>query len=231
MTAIHARLALLDGGWAEQVRLGIEDGIVVTVDRDARAEDADVRAGIVIPGLVNAHSHAFQRLLAGRTEQRGPGRDTFWTWRTRMYALARQVDAAVLETIATRVYTEMVATGYTTVAEFHYLHNEPGKTATGDAMFDALVAAAEASGIRLAYVPVLYERGGFDDGPPSDDQLRFVRKLDEFVAHYERVRAKAGASVSVGIGAHSLRAVRPASLQAVADIAARDEVRCPSPVA
>ena len=223
MTTIFARLALTEAGWAENVRLQIDGCVLGRVEPGAVAEPGDIRAGIVIPGLANAHSHAFQRALAGHAEQRGPAdADSFWTWRSRMYALAGQIDAAALEVVATQLYTEMVATGYTAVAEFHYLHNEPGENGPSTAMFDALSGAARASGIRLTYVPVLYERAGFTHPQPTDDQRRFVRSLDEFIDHYDTVTAACVEGVRTGIGVHSLRAVAPKSLQRVASIAARD---------
>ena len=126
MTTIFARLALTSDGWAENVRIETDGRLLARVTPDGGRDGADVEAGIVIPGLANAHSHAFQRALAGHTEHRGPKeRDNFWTWRSRMYALAGRIDSAALEVIARQAYTEMVATGFTAVAEFHYLHNEP----------------------------------------------------------------------------------------------------------
>src|SRR5690606_30741834 len=114
MITIHARKALLADGWAERVRFSIADGVIHSVERDADAERGDERAGIVIPGLCNAHSHAFQRALAGHTEERAPGnRDNFWSWRTRMYRLAALVDANALKAVARQLYCEMLSSGYT----------------------------------------------------------------------------------------------------------------------
>ena len=121
MTSIFATKALTARGWAEDVRITIDDGLIADVQPESRPNAADQQVAIVIPGLSNAHSHAFQRVLAGHTEQRGPaGKDNFWTWRSRMYALAGRIDSAALKIIARQVYGEMVATGYTSVAEFHY---------------------------------------------------------------------------------------------------------------
>jgi formimidoylglutamate deiminase len=225
MTSIFARKALLHDGWAANVRLAVAAGRIAGITRDCAVRTGDIEVGIVIPGLVNAHSHAFQRVLAGHTEERGPAdRDNFWTWRSRMYALAGKIDAAALHVIARQAYSEMVATGYTSVAEFHYLHNEPGDTGTTDAMFEALLAAARESGIRLTYVPVHYERAGFEEHKPTADQQRFARTCDEFLAHYERARKMSGHAFRIGIGAHSLRAVSQESLQRIAKVAARDAV-------
>jgi formimidoylglutamate deiminase len=225
MGAIFARKALLSDGWADNVRLDIEAGRIASIEPDSQAARADTALGIVIPGLANAHSHAFQRVLAGHTEERAPqDKDNFWTWRSRMYALSAKIDASALATIARQVYTEMVATGYTSVAEFHYLHNEPDTPGTSEAMFEAIASAAEASGIRLTYVPVLYERAGFDRPEPTLEQQRFARSVEDFLDHYERVKGIAGERFTVGIGAHSLRAVAKESLAKIATRAAEDNV-------
>lgn len=223
--SIIARLALTPDGWVSDARIEIDAGRIRLVTPAAPGEDADITAGIVIPGLANGHSHAFQRALAGHTECRGPdGSDNFWTWRSRMYALAGRVDARSLAAIARQAYAEMVATGYTSVAEFHYLHNEPGEEVANDVMYEAIASAARDSGIRLTYVPVLYERAGFDAAGPAPEQARFALPAEELLGHYERVAGKFDAGWQTGIGVHSLRAVTPASLQTIAEIAERDEV-------
>lgn len=224
MSAIFARKALLASGWSEGVRIRTSAGRVSGIEHGASPEPSDYVAGIVIPGLANAHSHAFQRALAGHTERRSPaGKDNFWTWRSRMYALAGRVDAERLAVIARQAYIEMVSSGYTSVAEFHYLHNEPDAS-TGTAMLQAVADAAMRSGIRLTYVPVQYERAGFEDAEPTRDQRRFVRGLDEFLDHYANAAAFSNERIAIGIGAHSLRAVSAASLQRIAAMAVRDKV-------
>ena len=223
MTTIFASQALTANGWATNVRIVIEAGRISSMTSDARAETGDVAAGIVIPGLANVHSHAFQRVMAGHTENRGPAdKDNFWSWRQRMYDLAGKIDAEALQAIARQVYGEMLATGYTSVAEFHYLHNEPGQRTTSEAMFEAIATAAADAGIRLTYVPVLYERAGFAQNTPSAAQQRFVRSVEELIAHYENVGKQAGNRLMTGIGVHSLRAVFPESLRAIAAVAKRD---------
>jgi formimidoylglutamate deiminase len=229
MTAIHARRALLSDGWAERVRLTVANGRIGSIETGVAASRGDLGVGIVIPGLCNAHSHAFQRALAGHTEQRSPHRkDNFWSWRSRMYRLAALIDADALAAIARQLYAEMLCSGYTAVAEFHYLLREPSAGnddgTPGDAMFDALVTAADDSGIRLTYVPVLYERAGFDQPEPNEDQRRFAMTLPTFEEHYRRAREAAGGRFTVGIGAHSLRAVSAPSLARVVELAKADRV-------
>jgi len=213
MADIFARKALLQKGWADDVRLGVRAGRIETVAENTSADVDDFVAGIVIPGLCNAHSHAFQRALAGRTEERSPaGQDNFWTWRERMYELAGRMDAEALRAIARQAYSEMLASGYTTVAEFHYLHKEPGGAGDDDAMYRAIRTAADQSGIRLTYVPVLYERSGFDNPEPEDLQKLFAVDIENFLAHHARASQSVTDRINVGIGAHSLRAVSVESL-------------------
>jgi len=220
MNTIFARKALLHKGWAENVRFTVRAGMLDDIHCDASPENADFVAGIVIPGLCNAHSHAFQRALAGRTEQRSPaGQDNFWSWRERMYELAGRLDAESLAAIARQTYGEMLASGYTSVAEFHYLHREPGSNRDDDAMFQAICNAADQSGIRLTYVPVLYERAGFEQPRPEGHQELFALDVDGFLAHHERAQRSSSERLSVGIGAHSLRAVSEESLKKVVRVA------------
>ncbi len=224
MTTIFARRALLADGWHTNVALEVGDGSIARITPAAAGDDADVVTGVAIPGLCNAHSHAFQRAMAGHAEQRGPDdQDNFWSWRERMYGLAGRIDAPRLAAIARQAYSEMLESGFTAVAEFHYLHSEPG-AGPSEAMFEALCEAAVDTGIRLTYVPVLYERGGFGDEALSARQRRFALPLPEFLAHYRRCRERAAGSVHVGIGAHSLRAVTAASLAAIAEQSAVDGV-------
>lgn len=222
--SIHARKALLADGWAEAVRLRIAGGRIAGIEREVKPADTDTACGIVIPGLCNAHSHAFQRALAGHTEDRSPAdEDNFWTWRSRMYALAAHIDADALAGIARQVYAEMVASGYTAVAEFHYLLSEPPGGTPSTAMLEALAGAAKDAGIRLTYVPILYERAGFDAPAPDAGQKRFAATWTEFEAHVEQARECADGAFVVGIGAHSLRAVSEKSLRRIAKLAGAAE--------
>ncbi len=218
MDTIFARKALIHKGWADNVRLGVRAGRIQSVETGASRGDTDTEVGIVIPGLCNAHSHAFQRALAGRTEERSPqGQDNFWTWRERLYELAGSLDAEALTAIAQQAYVEMVSSGYTSVAEFHYLHRDPGST-SNSAMFEAICAAAEGSGIRLTYVPVHYERAGFDLPEPQGHQALFAQDVDSFLDHHAEVSASASETIHIGIGAHSLRAVSESSLRRISAV-------------
>lgn len=225
MSTIHAQKALLTSGWADNVRLEISGGCIAQIAADSPSRPGDSCAGLVIPGLANSHSHAFQRALAGRTEQRSPaGRDTFWTWRERMYELVRQIDAQDLRVIARQAFVEMLSRGYTSVVEFHYVHKQPGSAAADDAMFQAIRDAAEDAGIRLCYVPVLYERAGFESPQADTAQEQFVMEPDAFIEHYARARENSNALRSTGIGAHSIRAVSETSLAKIAEVAKHSNV-------
>ena len=216
MSSLYARKALLPSGWATGVRFEISAGRIEAIEQGASVNDDEVEAGMIIPGLCNAHSHAFQRALVGRTEQRSPeGKDNFWTWRKAMYQLASRIDPDKLKAIASRVYAEMLAAGYTSVVEFHYLHH------TG---YEAIIAAAEETGIRLTFVPILYERSGFDSSTPDDVQKQFVKSFDEFVTLYEQVKSLASEQVGLGVGIHSLRAVTMESVDRISELAGSENI-------
>ena len=217
MQGLFARKALLASGWADNVRLEISDERIASVSPGAKCRAADDAVDCVIPGMGNSHSHAFQRALAGHAEERSPaGHDNFWSWRERMYELASLMSAERLLAVARQAYVEMLSAGFTSVAEFHYLHNDPAG-GDEDAMFDALKGAAADSGIRLTYVPVLYERAGFDKSGPEGWQSLFATSVDEFLDRHDRAAESAGGRVTVGIGAHSIRAVSETSLKRIAE--------------
>lgn len=222
MNNLFTRQALTSEGWQENVRIEICEGRIESLTAGSSKESGDIETGIVIPGLANAHSHAFQRVMAGHTEYRGPtGKDNFWSWRERMYALAGQIDAKAMQAIARQAYGEMLASGFTSVAEFHYLHNEPDDDGTSELMFESIAAAANEAGIRLTYVPILYERAGFKAPQPTAIQKRFARSVEQLLNHYERVSQLSMNRFQTGLGVHSLRAVSAHSLRTVA-AAAKD---------
>ena len=176
------------------------------------APDGPFDGWLALPGMPNAHSHAFQRALAGRGE-RAAGEDSFWSWREAMYALAGAVTAEELNVIARRAYADMVAAGFTSVAEFHYLHHGPDGS-RGTECAAAVIEAAAWAGIRLALFPVFYARGGFGRGA-SPRQARFIhRTLDEFAVFVASLPEP-----PAGLAAHSLRAVPPECLSDLAVLA------------
>ena len=176
MKTLFAEQALLPDRWARDVliRYGPMDGRILQVETGVRA-GADDHAGIVIPGMPNLHSHAFQRAMAGLAERAGGRDDSFWTWRRTMYDLVAKLGPDDIEAIAAQLYTEMLCHGYTSVAEFHYLHNRPdgGRYAQPAENALRIARAAEAAGVALTLLPVLYSQGGFDGAPLGPAQERF----------------------------------------------------------
>lgn len=199
---LQFRFVLTPDGWVR--------GKAVVFDRTGRISALEDAGGpwdgtVAVPGLPNAHSHVFQRALAGRGEARR-GEDSFWSWREAMYALAGRVDADGLYAIACQAYAEMLASGFTSVAEFHYLHHATDGT-RGPEQAEAVIAAAKDTGIRLRLLPVLYQRGGFGL-PPQAAQARFVHeRTEDFLQLLETLKGSAP-----GVAFHSLRAVVPEML-------------------
>jgi formimidoylglutamate deiminase len=214
MTArLFAPQALLRDGWADDVLFEIDGaGAIVSVTPRAALGSAERTAGPVIAGMPNLHSHAFQRALAGRTEQRGAaGRDSFWTWRETMYRFVGRLGPDDAHAIATQLYIELLKRGYTAVAEFQYVHNAPDGSPYADAaeMSLAHLRAARDAGIALTLLPVLYAHGGFGGAPLDAAQMRFAGSVDGVLRIVERARSAPDAKVRVGVAAHSLRAVSP----------------------
>lgn len=196
---------------------GLQRDLVLAIDRDgfiaqiiphtALASVTDPLPGVaLLPGFVNTHSHVFQRALRGHTHRPLSTQDTFWSWRRAMYAEAARLDPDLLYTSACQAYREMLAAGYTTVGEFHYVHHQPGGAPYADpnAMAQALLAAGRQTGIRVVLLMTAYARGGFDQ-PPEEHQRRFCDPSVQ--AYLERVEALRTGGVPVGVAPHSVRAV------------------------
>jgi formimidoylglutamate deiminase len=213
---LFASHALLPQGWACDVLLTWNDaGTLTGVTPDTSPNGAPHATGMLVPGMPNLHSHAFQRTFAGLSEYRNStSGDSFWTWRDLMYRFALAISPDQLEAVATQLYVEMLQAGYTAVCEFHYLHHDPRGHAYADPaeMSMRLVSAARRAGIGLTLLPVLYQAAGFDGKPPRDDQRRFINSTDALLDIASRVRAR---GVSVGVAPHSLRAVGPRALHDV----------------
>jgi len=220
---IFAEQALLPEGWAGDVRIEIgPEGDITAVETDAAAGDAWRAAGPVIAGMPNLHSHAFQRAMAGLTEQtgaaEGAGEDSFWTWRKLMYGFVGKLTPAEVEAIAAQLYVEMLKSGYTAVAEFHYLHHDPEGRPYGDLaeMSECVIAPARNPCIGMTLLPVLYGAGGFGGRPAAAGQRRFLNDPERFLALIGLLRERHGKSpqLRIGIAPHSLRAVTPEMLSA-----------------
>ena len=196
-----------DGRWLHNATVHIDaHGNVADVSTSARA-NAPVIPGLTVPGLVDAHCHAFQRALGAWTQRAAGTRDDFWSWRETMYALAGRLGREDLEAITARCYLELLRGGYTSVAEFLYLHRL-GDRRNLDA--DASVAAAaHCSGMRLTLLPTLYQHSDFGGAAPKPGQQPFVRDTARFLEDWQELcrRYPAGSPVALGVAFHSLRAV------------------------
>lgn len=214
---LFAKKILLADGWANEQTLTIEQGIITDITSGYTAGAEQVK-GVVIPGMVNCHSHAFQRAFAGFSEQGSEGQDSFWTWRNIMYKFLGQLTAVDAQVIASQLYIEMLKMGYTRVAEFHYLHHDiDGQNHENLAtMAQAIFAAAKQSGIGLTLLPVLYRFSGFGPQAATDGQKRFINSVEQFndLVTDCFALAKLQPNCNIGIAPHSLRAVDKTSLLA-----------------
>lgn len=215
--------ALLADGWADGVRLTIEEGVIAAVEVGVTAQFRDQRHAIGLPGLPNLHSHAFQRAMAGMTERRGATADSFWTWREAMYRFVDGIDPDQLAAIAAMAFVEMLESGFARVGEFHYLHHTPDGTPYSDRaeMGAALAAAAAETGIGLTLLPVFYGQGGFGGQPAGSGQRRFLSDPEGYASLLDASRSALAAlpDAILGIAPHSLRAVTPDSLAAILPLA------------
>lgn len=224
MQTIHAARARLPEGWGQNVRLTVKEGRIATLETGTAPQSGDHRADILLPALGNLHSHSFQRAMAGMTEVRAAGKDSFWTWRSLMYRFMDAVTPEQYEAIAALVFLEMLEAGYAAVGEFHYVHHQPGGTRFDSVteLSERVFAAAAQTGIGLTHLPVLYSYGGAEKAGLSGGQLRFGNSVDQFAALVTRARSIAAADLpadtQVGISPHSLRATCPEDLTEVLNI-------------
>lgn len=217
---IFARKAMLEQGWADGVRITVRDGRIDDIQTGRAAAPGDIRADLLAPAMANLHSHAFQRAMAGMTEYRAAGRDSFWTWRELMYRFLDRLTPDHIQAITALAYLEMLEAGFASVAEFHYLHHGQGGTPYADLteLSQRIFAAAELTGIGLTHLPVLYSYGGVDGRALQGGQLRFANDLDRFLRLADDSRALTAdlpADTGFGVAPHSLRATSPADLQAL----------------
>ena len=217
---IYAKRALLAADWVNNVRLSIEGGLIERVETDQSPHADDTQVDTLLPALANLHSHAFQRAMAGMTEFRAAGKESFWTWRELMYRFLDHLSPEQVEAIAALVFMEMQEAGYASVGEFHYVHHQPGGQPYGilTELSQRIFAAANETGIGLTHLPVLYTYGGVDGRPLSGGQLRFSNDVDRFLTLVQECEASLSAmhaDTNVGIAPHSLRATSPADLAEV----------------
>ena len=218
----HCELAWLGGEQpVADVRIEVDRGAIVRVEPGAApGGDAALLAGLTLPGLANAHSHAFHRALRGRTQA---GAGSFWTWRDEMYRLAAVLDPDSYHALARATFAEMVVAGITCVGEFHYVHHQPDGSPYADpnAIGAALVTAAAEAGIRMTLLDTCYLGSGSDaDGrllPPDGVQQRFSDHSGaRWIERVERMLGWVGPTLRVGAAVHSVRAVDSATIGMIA---------------
>ncbi len=218
---LWAPRAWVDGRWADAVLLRAgADGCWAEVTPGAAAPpQAEVLSAPVLPGLVDAHSHAFQRAMAGLAERREQGEDDFWSWRERMYRVALRITPAQLRAVAAMLYTELLRGGYTQVCEFHYLQHDRDGSAYADPLelSWALADAAADAGIGLTLLPVLYQRAGFNQPELRAEQRRFATDAAAVRALQRGLAASGRPLLNAGVAIHSLRAAEAAAIAALTD--------------
>ena len=221
MTILHAKTALLPDGWAHDVSVRIVDGRIAAVTPGS-APQGQI-ADCLLPAPANLHSHTFQRAMAGMTESRGMGADSFWTWRDLMYRFLDRLTPEDVQAIAGMVMVEMAEAGFAAITEFHYLHHPAGGGAYDDLaeMSGRVAQAALQTGMGLTHLPVLYERGGCDGRSLTAGQLRFGNDPDCFAKLWHAARdamRDLPADCVLGVAPHSLRAASPAGIAIAANL-------------
>ena len=216
---LYAESVLVGNQWQQNKLISIDDtGVIVSIS-DGDSSQADQQVSIVVPGMINCHSHAFQRAFAGFSEYRANEADSFWSWRDIMYRFVAKMTPEDAHIVARYLYLEMLKAGYTCVAEFHYLHHQVGGRHYSDPaeMSHQIISAAAQAGISITHLPVLYTYAGFGHQPPSEAQGRFIHQTEEYCFLLESLDKAIGQSstVNLGIAPHSLRAVSHEQLDQV----------------
>ncbi|WP_350335387.1 formimidoylglutamate deiminase [Coralliovum pocilloporae] len=214
---IHARHVLSGQNWLKDCRITLVEGRIANIEEGMPVAAADYSVDVLLPSLGNLHSHTFQRAMAGMTEFRAAGKESFWTWRELMYRFLDHLTPEQFEAIAAMVFMEMQEAGYASVGEFHYVHHQPGGSPYTrlSELSERIFAAASQTGIGLTHLPVLYTYGGVNQEPLAGGQLRFANDVDRFLSLTEACRdnlSSLPADAQVGIAPHSLRATSPADL-------------------
>jgi formimidoylglutamate deiminase len=214
MLRLIADWALLDDGFAPDVHISVLDGVIAQVARGGTAAAGERVGGVVLPGMADLHSHAFQRVFAGLTTHSGGGGD-FWSWREAMYRAAAGVTPDHYAPVVAYLGKELLKGGYTSLAEFHYVHRDPAGAAyaPAEAMAEAVFVGAALAGIGVTLLVGVYEAAGLDGADLSPAQRRFRAGAQEALAMADALaRVHPG---GVGLALHSLRAVRKATLAAL----------------
>lgn len=228
----EAELTWTGSSFEKGIRIVVDEtGVIVKVGRgeDVPAATTKLEGHALIPGFVNAHSHAFQRGLRGLGESYPKGKDgeavpSFWTWREAMYSLVSSLDVEAFRKLTRQCFEEMASAGITTVGEFHYFHHASTDDPEDFVLDEVVMEAARAANVRPVLLNAYYEYGGFGDQPLGAAQQRFRTKaLDRYWAQMDKLASRLDAKRGEGLGvvAHSLRAVGKPSLKALAEESAK----------
>ncbi|MFT5612654.1 MAG: formimidoylglutamate deiminase, partial [Polaribacter sp.] len=217
---LYFRRAYINSKWENGVRIKISDqGLITKIELNSDCVKTDEVYGTGIPGIPNIHSHSFQRIMAGLSEYKLSQGDDFWTWRELMYRYANQISPANLTAIATQLYIEMVKSGYTGVAEFHYIHRKKGGLHYDNpaTLSESIIEAAKTAGINLTLLPVSYMYSGFGQEPLSSEQLRFGNDVENYLELLQLVSKSTSIyeNANLGMAFHSLRALSPEAMNEI----------------
>ena len=215
---IFASKAKLQQKWATNVRIEINRSTITRITENDSPQNSDTQVDTLLPSLGNLHSHSFQRAMAGMTEYRTKGKESFWTWRELMYRFLDQLTPEQIQAIAAMTFVEMQEAGFAAVGEFHYVHHQLGgqRYQNQTELSDRVFAAAQQTGIGLTHLPVLYSYGGAQSTPLAGGQLRFGNTIDQFQQLVSDIRDNLNQmplDTRVGIAPHSLRATTPDDLK------------------
>src|SRR5690349_13300096 len=206
-------LVYTKGRFTSDVAVICDEKIVRLCPAEEATDPVRLKNRALLPGLVNAHSHAFQRVIRGRTERRSQSAsDSFWTWREQMYAAANRLTPEEIYTASRMAFLEMALAGITAVGEFHYLHHAPDGTRYSDPnlLEREVIRAARDVGIRIALLRVAYARAGYQR-QADPQQVRFIESSPElYLKNLEQLLAAPESqddAVWIGVAPHSVRAV------------------------
>ncbi|NVJ99237.1 MAG: formimidoylglutamate deiminase [Alphaproteobacteria bacterium] len=217
---------LVGGDWLFDICIDVaSDGLITKLESGVTPPAGVRQHSAVLPAMPNLHSHAFQRGFAGLAEFREAGASDFWSWRSAMYHFARHMTPKAAEVIASALYVEMLKAGYSAVGEFHYLHNADQDQSL--AMSEAIIGAAEKTGIALTHLPVLYQASDFGGEEPLSGQAPFLHTTDDFCRLLQVLKPRLTGRHRLGLTFHSLRAVPEESFASAIDAIETLDMKAP----
>uniref|UniRef100_A0A914Z6H3 Amidohydrolase-related domain-containing protein n=1 Tax=Panagrolaimus superbus TaxID=310955 RepID=A0A914Z6H3_9BILA len=207
---VEPNLVWINDKFEAGIKLKIsQNGIIEEISREISGDVVELPQFALIPGFINAHSHAFHRNLRGQSGIGCQESDTFWKWRDAMYKLVENISYDNFKQLCKGTFEEMINAGITTVGEFHYVHHENDRFN----LDNAVIEAAQEAGIRLVLIETLYSRSGFNAETVNKEQKRFESKIDEFIKHLKILEKSTNSTTTLAVAAHSTRAVDTEGIQ------------------